>query len=106
MASRAAGSRRVSVHRGAVPADQDRDRWDRELIAEGRQLVRACLRRGQPGRYQIEAAVHSLLHAIRAYLLGRLGRPAEAVAEYEKAIGLTGNAAERRFLRQRAAACR
>jgi RNA polymerase sigma-70 factor, ECF subfamily len=146
-------------------ADQDRDRWDRELIAEGQAIVRGCLRRGQPGRYQIQAAinaVHSaaptaadtdwrqilrlydqlmavspspvvalnravavaevdgpgaalalvdelslasfyLLHAIRADLLGRLGRATEAAAEYEKATGLTGNAAERRFLRQRAA---
>ena len=30
-------------------ADQDRGLWDRELIAEGRQLVRRCLRRGRPG---------------------------------------------------------
>ena len=29
--------------------DQDRSRWDRELIAEGQTLVRACLRRNQPG---------------------------------------------------------
>ena len=31
-------------------ADQDRTRWDRALIAEGHDLVRACLRRNQPGR--------------------------------------------------------
>ena len=30
-------------------ADQDRGRWDRALIAEGQELVRACLRRDQPG---------------------------------------------------------
>ncbi len=29
-------------------ADQDRSRWNRDLIAEGRSLVRACLRRNQP----------------------------------------------------------
>jgi RNA polymerase sigma-70 factor (ECF subfamily) len=43
-------------------ADQDRLLWDRELIAEGQDLVRACLRRNQPGPYQIQgaiAAVHS-----------------------------------------------
>ena len=30
-------------------ADQDRTLWDRALIAEGHDLVRACLRRNQPG---------------------------------------------------------
>ncbi|HUZ35259.1 MAG TPA: RNA polymerase sigma factor [Streptosporangiaceae bacterium] len=38
-------------------ADQDRGRWDRGLIAEGRAIVRHCLRRGQPGPYQIQAAI-------------------------------------------------
>ena len=38
-------------------ADQDRSLWDRELIAEGQDLVRACLRRNQPGPYQIQAAI-------------------------------------------------
>ena len=38
-------------------ADQDRARWDRALIAEGQQRVRACLRRNQPGPYQIQAAI-------------------------------------------------
>ncbi len=37
--------------------DQDRSRWDRELIAEGQALVRACLRRNMPGPYQIQAAI-------------------------------------------------
>jgi RNA polymerase sigma-70 factor, ECF subfamily len=144
-------------------ADQDRARWDRALIAEGQRLVRACLRRNQPGPYQIQAAiaaVHSdaataagtdwgqilalydqlaavaptpvvalnrcvavaevhgparaldladqlgltdyyLYHATRADLLRRLGRPAEAAAAYDAALARTGNAAERRFLRQR-----
>jgi RNA polymerase sigma-70 factor (ECF subfamily) len=43
-------------------ADQDRGRWDRGLIAEGQAIVRQCLRRNQPGPYQIQAAsnaVHS-----------------------------------------------
>ena len=43
-------------------ADQDRSRWDRGLIAEGHQLVRACLRRNQPGPYQIQAAI-AAVHA-------------------------------------------
>jgi RNA polymerase sigma-70 factor (ECF subfamily) len=38
-------------------ADQDRSRWDRALTAEGQDLVRRCLRRGQPGLYQIQAAI-------------------------------------------------
>ena len=141
-------------------ADQDRSRWDGALIAEGQALVRQCLRRGQPGPYQIQAAisaVHSdapiaaatdwdqilrlydqllvvapspvvalnravsvaevdgpaaalalvdeldldryyLFHAIRADLLRRLGRRAEADAAYDTAIARTGNAAERAYL--------
>lgn len=38
-------------------ADQDRSLWDGALIAEGQDLVRACLRRNQPGPYQIQAAI-------------------------------------------------
>ena len=38
-------------------ADQDRSLWDRGLISEGQDLVRACLRRNQPGPYQIQAAI-------------------------------------------------
>jgi RNA polymerase sigma-70 factor, ECF subfamily len=41
-------------------ADQDRSRWDRQLIAEGQALVRQCLRRGQPGPYQIQAAINAV----------------------------------------------
>ena len=43
-------------------ADQDRSRWDRALIAEGHALVRACLRRNQPGPFQIQAAI-AAVHA-------------------------------------------
>jgi RNA polymerase sigma-70 factor, ECF subfamily len=144
-------------------ADQDRSRWDRDLIAEGQAIVRACLKRGQPGPYQVQAAinaVHSdaataadtdwsqilrlydqlmalapspvvalnravalaevegpqaglsavddldignygLYHAIRADLLRRLGRAAEAETEYAAAIRLAGNAGERAFLERR-----
>jgi RNA polymerase sigma-70 factor (ECF subfamily) len=143
-------------------ADQDRSRWDQALIGEGQSIVRRCLRRDQPGQYQIQAAinaVHSdamiaattdwqqivalydqlwliapspvvalnravavaevagpqealglldglgldryyLFHAIRADLLRRAGAEAQALASYEKAIGLAGNAAERDFLIQ------
>jgi RNA polymerase sigma-70 factor, ECF subfamily len=144
-------------------ADQDRSRWDRSLIAEGQTIVRQCLRRNQPGPYQIQAAinaVHSdapaagatdwpqilrlydqlaaltpspvvalhravavaevegpaaalaliddlglsgyhLFHAIRADLLRRLGRSAEAALAYEAAIARTENASERDFLQRR-----
>ncbi|MEP6917276.1 MAG: DUF6596 domain-containing protein, partial [Acidobacteriota bacterium] len=143
-------------------ADKDRGRWDRLLIGEGQAIVRQCLRRNQPGPYQIQAAinaVHSdapvaratdwgqvlqlydhllalapgpivalnravavaevhgpakaltvvdrlaldryhLFHAIRADLLRRLGRDAEAAAAYDAAIARSGNAAERDFLQR------
>jgi RNA polymerase sigma-70 factor, ECF subfamily len=145
--------------------DQDRGLWDRALVAEGQTLVRQCLRRGQPGPYQIQAAinaVHSdaptaeatdwrqivalydqllavepspvvalhravavaevdgpaaglqlvdaldlggyhLLHSVRADLLRRLGRDAEAAQVYDAAIAHAGNAAERAFLQRRRA---
>lgn len=38
-------------------ADQDRSRWDASMIAEGHDLVRACIRRGRPGPYQLRAAI-------------------------------------------------
>jgi RNA polymerase sigma-70 factor (ECF subfamily) len=42
-------------------AEQDRDAWDRELIAEGHALVRARLASGQaPGRYQLLAAINAV----------------------------------------------
>uniref|UniRef100_A0AAU2VCR6 RNA polymerase sigma factor n=1 Tax=Streptomyces sp. NBC_00003 TaxID=2903608 RepID=A0AAU2VCR6_9ACTN len=41
-------------------ADQDRTRWNPELIAEGQELVRRCLRRNRPGPYQILAAINAV----------------------------------------------
>jgi RNA polymerase sigma-70 factor, ECF subfamily len=38
-------------------ADQNRSLWNRELIDEGQDIVRACIRRNQPGPYQIQAAI-------------------------------------------------
>ena len=146
-------------------SDQDRGRWDRAMIEEGQRLVRVCLRRNQPGPYQIQAAinaVHSdaasaeetdwrqilelydqllalsptpvvalnravavaevagsaealslvddldldgyhLFHSIRADLLVRLGRAAEAADAYRSAIALSENATERGFLERRLA---
>ena len=41
-------------------AEQDRGRWDRDLIAEGQGIVRQCLERNQPGPYQIQAAINAV----------------------------------------------
>ena len=143
--------------------EQDRGRWDPALVAEGQALVRQCLRRGQPGPYQIQAAisaVHSdasstaatdwaqilalydqllacsptpvvalnravavaelsgpavalaligelsldgyyLYHAVRADLLRRLGRDAEAAAANRSALAHADNPVERAFLAAR-----
>ncbi len=41
-------------------ADQDRSRWDHAMITEGKDLVRACLRRNHPGPYQLQAATNAV----------------------------------------------
>ena len=41
-------------------AEQDRGRWDRDLIAEGQAIVRQCLDRNQPGPYQLQAAINAV----------------------------------------------
>ncbi|MEE8407164.1 MAG: RNA polymerase sigma factor [Acidimicrobiia bacterium] len=40
--------------------DQDRTKWDRPMIEEGHAIVRACLRRDQPGPYQLQAAIQAV----------------------------------------------
>jgi RNA polymerase sigma-70 factor (ECF subfamily) len=40
--------------------DQDRRKWDRSLIEEGHTIVRACIRRGQPGPFQLQAAIQAV----------------------------------------------
>lgn len=40
--------------------DQDRTQWNRRLIDEGHAIVRACIRRGQPGPYQLQAAIQAV----------------------------------------------
>jgi RNA polymerase sigma-70 factor (ECF subfamily) len=42
--------------------EQDRSRWDRQAIGEGRQLVDQALRRGRPGRFALQAAI-AAVHA-------------------------------------------
>jgi RNA polymerase sigma-70 factor, ECF subfamily len=53
-ATREAGGELVPLH------EQDRGGWDRAMIAEGHDLVRECLRRNRPGRYQILAAINAV----------------------------------------------
>lgn len=40
--------------------DQDRGRWDHALIEEGRELIGECLRRDQPGPYQLQATINAV----------------------------------------------
>jgi RNA polymerase sigma-70 factor, ECF subfamily len=40
--------------------DQDRTRWDHALIQEGQAILRRCLRRNQPGPYQLQAAINAV----------------------------------------------
>jgi len=144
-------------------ADQDRERWERGLVAEGLALVRQCLRENRPGPYQLQAAINAvhadapsaaatdwrqivrlydqllalapspivalhravavaevegaaaalrlvdglalggyhLFHAVRAELLLRLGREAEAARAFEAALARSANAVEREFLQRR-----
>ncbi len=58
--------------------DQDRNRWDRRLVAEGQALVRECLRRNAPGPYQIQAAINAV-HA---------DAPSAAVTDWTQILAL------------------
>jgi RNA polymerase sigma-70 factor (ECF subfamily) len=57
-------------------------------------LINAILTRGELGNYH-------LVHAARADLFRRLGQTAEARASYERALSLTQQEPERRFLEKR-----
>ena len=59
-------------------ADQDRGRWDRDRIAEGQAIVRRCLRRNQPGPYQLQAAINAV-HS---------DAPAAAATDWEQILAL------------------
>ncbi len=149
--------------------DQDRSRWNRDLIAEGSALLERALSSRRFGPYTLQAAIaavhaeapsaaatdwaqivglydvlaradpspvvelnravavamrdgpsaglalidailargdlgdYHLAHAARADLCRRLGRTAEARASYERALGLTRQEPERRFLERRLA---
>ena len=149
--------------------DQDRALWDHSLIDAGDERLRRAIALGQPGPYQLQAAIagthatapdlastdwrgivalydrllqlspgpvvalnravavamvdgpdaglglldrladdgdladYRYLHAARADLLRRVGRHGEARAAYDRALVLTTNEAERRFLAERLA---
>ena len=149
--------------------EQDRARWDHELIAEGSALVERALRSRRFGPYTLQAAIaavhaeaasaeatdwaqivglydvlarvdstpvvelnraaavamrdgpaaglalidailargdlgdYHLAHSARADLCRRLGRTAEARASYERALAITRQEPERRFLERRLA---
>jgi len=54
-------SARTTAEGELVPLpEQDRSRWGRNLIEEGQELVRRCLRRNEPGPYQIQAAINAV----------------------------------------------
>jgi RNA polymerase sigma-70 factor (ECF subfamily) len=147
--------------------DQDRSRWNREMIAEGVALVEQALRSRQFGPYTLQAAIAAIhaeartaaetdwaeivglydvlmradpspvielnraaavamrdgpeaglalidallargelaeyppAHSARAELCRRLGRTAEAVESYQRALGLSRQGPQRRFLERR-----
>ncbi|HEY9291031.1 MAG TPA: RNA polymerase sigma factor [Microlunatus sp.] len=52
---------RIGPNGELVPlAEQDRSRWDRASIVEGQRLVQDCIRRNQPGPYQLQAAINAV----------------------------------------------
>lgn len=54
---------RVDADGGMIPlSDQDRNAWDRDLIAEGLAMIQSALHRRAPGPYQLQAAI-SAIHA-------------------------------------------
>jgi RNA polymerase sigma-70 factor (ECF subfamily) len=69
-------------------ADQNRSLWDRAAIAEGHDLVRACLRRDHPGPYQLQAAV-AAVHADAA--TNETTDWAQIVALYDHMLSLRPN---------------
>jgi len=156
---------RGDASRVVLLRDQDRSLWNNPLIAEGQELVLACLRRRSLGPFQLQAAIQALhcaapryeetdwaaivrfydrllalmptpvvalnraialaetngpeaslvlldgvaqdldgyhlLHASRAEMLERLGRPGEAAEAYDRAATLARTDADISFLTQR-----
>lgn len=66
--------------------EQDRGRWDAGLVAEGQDLVRACLRRDRPGPYQVQAAigaVHSDASSVEQTDWGQVVRLYDLLTAYD-----------------------
>lgn len=53
-------ARRDAAGRLVLLADQDRSLWRRDLVDEGHELVRQCLRRNRPDPYQLQAAISAV----------------------------------------------
>ncbi len=52
---------RTTANGELVPLpEQNRALWDRALIEEGQALVKRCLRRNEPGPYQLQAAINAV----------------------------------------------
>jgi RNA polymerase sigma-70 factor (ECF subfamily) len=84
-------------------------RWPSPVVALNRAVALAMVAGPQAALDVVEAlereyprlAGYRYLPSTKADLLHRLGRDQEAVAAYEAALALTGNAAEQEFLEQR-----
>ena len=57
-----ASRREARLRDGAIVLleDQDRALWNADLVAEGQDVVRRCLRWNRPGPYQIQAAINAV----------------------------------------------
>jgi RNA polymerase sigma factor (sigma-70 family) len=69
-------------------AEQDRGRWDRALIAEGVALITEALRRGQPGEYQLQAAIAAVHDQAASH---ESTNWAEILSLYQALERMTGN---------------
>jgi RNA polymerase sigma factor (sigma-70 family) len=69
-------------------AEQDRARWDRRLITEGLTLLTGALRQGQPGEYQVQAAIAALHDQAPSHAQTDW---AQVLALYDRLEELTGN---------------
>lgn len=58
--SEARAPARTAAGEHVLLRDQDRDKWDRELIDEGHAIVRACIRGNRPGQFQLQAAIQAV----------------------------------------------
>ena len=76
--------------------------WPSPVVALNRAVALAMVDGPEPALREVEALDgldrYRYFHSTRADLLHRLGRDTEAVAAYEAALALTGNAAEQAFL--------